>query len=78
MMCFPEAAEEASSSTALQYESERAKLKELNENYEEEIQSIRSKLSQERHVDKTTEKGSVERHLEKGSVENRPHVNETL
>ncbi|XP_060582022.1 rab GTPase-binding effector protein 1-like [Ruditapes philippinarum] len=47
-----EAAEEASSSTAAQYESERAKLKELNENYEEEIQSIRSRLSQERQLDK--------------------------
>ncbi|XP_052246058.1 rab GTPase-binding effector protein 1-like isoform X2 [Dreissena polymorpha] len=47
-----EAAEEASSSTAAQYETERAKLKELNENYEEEIQSIRSKLSQERQLDK--------------------------
>lgn len=47
-----EAAEEASSSTAAQYESERAKLKELNENYEEEIQTIRSKLSQERQLDK--------------------------
>ncbi|KAL4223722.1 growth factor [Mactra antiquata] len=47
-----EAAEEASSSTAAQYESERAKLQELNENYEEEIQSIRSRLSQERQLDK--------------------------
>lgn len=47
-----EAAEEASSSTAAQYESERAKLKELNENYEEEIQSIRSRLSQERQLEK--------------------------
>ncbi|XP_052800812.1 rab GTPase-binding effector protein 1-like isoform X2 [Mya arenaria] len=47
-----DAAEEASSSTAAQYESERAKLHELNENYEEEIQSIRSRLSQERTLDK--------------------------
>ncbi|XP_053376011.1 rab GTPase-binding effector protein 1-like isoform X2 [Mercenaria mercenaria] len=47
-----EAAEEASSSTAAQYESERAKLQELNENYEEEIQSIRSRLSQERQLEK--------------------------
>lgn len=49
---FAEAAEEASNSTRAQYESERAKLKELNENYEEEIQSIRSRLSQERQLDK--------------------------
>jgi len=57
--CYLEAAEEASSSTAAQYESERAKLKELNENYEEEIQSIRSRLSQERGQEKATpaEKG---------------------
>lgn len=47
-----EAAEEASSSTAAQYETERAKLKALNENYEEEIQSIRSRLSQERQLEK--------------------------
>ena len=47
-----EAADEASSSTAAQYESERVKLHQLNENYEEEIQTIRSRLSQERQLDK--------------------------
>ncbi|RUS84817.1 hypothetical protein EGW08_007432 [Elysia chlorotica] len=43
-----EAAETASDNTAAQYESERNKLVSLNENYEEEIQELRTKLSQER------------------------------
>lgn len=47
-----EAAEEASSSTAAQYENERATLQKLNRNYEEEIQKFRSKLTQEQHLDK--------------------------
>ncbi|XP_005107498.1 rab GTPase-binding effector protein 1 isoform X2 [Aplysia californica] len=43
-----EAAETASDNTAARYESERSKLVSLNENYEEEIQELRTKLSQER------------------------------
>ncbi|XP_046374469.1 rab GTPase-binding effector protein 1-like isoform X1 [Haliotis rufescens] len=43
-----EAADEASNSTAAQYECERTKLSNLTVKYEEEIQSLRSKLSQER------------------------------
>lgn len=43
-----EVADEASSSTAAQYEQERTKLKELNEKYEDEVRELRSKLSQER------------------------------
>lgn len=43
-----EAAETASDNTAARYESERSKLVSLNENYEEEIQELRNKLSQER------------------------------
>lgn len=42
-------ADEASSSTAAQYEQERSKLKELNEKYEDEVRELRSKLSQERY-----------------------------
>lgn len=45
-----EAAETASDNTAARYESERNKLVSLNENYEEEIQELRNKLSQERCV----------------------------
>ncbi|XP_071179793.1 rab GTPase-binding effector protein 1-like isoform X2 [Mytilus edulis] len=43
-----EVAEEASTSTAAQYENERTKLQELNEKYEDEVRELRSKLSQER------------------------------
>lgn len=43
-----EVADEASSSTAAQYENERTKLQELNEKYEDEVRELRSKLSQER------------------------------
>ncbi|XP_063396040.1 rab GTPase-binding effector protein 1-like isoform X2 [Mytilus trossulus] len=43
-----EVAEEASTSTAAQYENERTKLQELNEKYEDEVRDLRSKLSQER------------------------------
>ena len=50
--CLPEAAEEASSSTAAQYETERATLQKLNKNYEEEIEQIRSKRSQDQNLDK--------------------------
>ena len=35
-------------STAAQYETERMNLVKLNEKYEEEIQELRNKLSQER------------------------------
>jgi hypothetical protein len=35
-------------STAAQYEGERMKLVNLNEKYEEEIQDLRNKLTQER------------------------------
>ncbi|XP_041347678.1 rab GTPase-binding effector protein 1-like [Gigantopelta aegis] len=43
-----EVADEASRTTAIQYETERAHLNKLNEKYEEEIQELRNKLSQER------------------------------
>ncbi|KAK7487813.1 hypothetical protein BaRGS_00020954 [Batillaria attramentaria] len=43
-----EASQEAQMSTAAQYENERMNLVKLNEKYEEEIQELRSKLSQER------------------------------
>lgn len=43
-----EVADEASTSTAAQYENERTKLQELNEKYEDEVRELRSKLSQER------------------------------
>lgn len=45
-----EASEEAQMSTAAQYETERMNLVKLNEKYEEEIQELRNKLSQERYV----------------------------
>lgn len=37
-------ADEASRTTAVQYENERAKLQELNEKYEDEVQDLRNKL----------------------------------
>lgn len=43
-----EASQEAQMSTAAQYENERMNLVKLNEKYEEEIQELRTKLSQER------------------------------
>ncbi|XP_025090931.1 rab GTPase-binding effector protein 1-like isoform X1 [Pomacea canaliculata] len=43
-----EASAEAQMSTAAQYETERMNLVKLNEKYEEEIQDLRNKLSQER------------------------------
>jgi len=43
-----EASDTASDNTAARYETERNKLVCLNENYEEEIQDLRNKLSQER------------------------------
>ena len=47
---FTEASDTASDNTAARYETERNKLVCLNENYEEEIQDLRNKLSQERWV----------------------------
>lgn len=43
-----EASDTAEDNTAARYETERNKLVSLNENYEEEIQELRNKLSQER------------------------------
>ncbi|GFO20972.1 Rab GTPase-binding effector protein 1 [Plakobranchus ocellatus] len=56
-----EAAETASDNTAAQYESERNKLVSLNENYEEEIQELRNKLSQEREGFLSTVAKSIKR-----------------
>ncbi|XP_059165914.1 rab GTPase-binding effector protein 1-like isoform X1 [Physella acuta] len=56
-----EAAETASDNTAARYESERNKLVSLNENYEEEIQELRNKLSQEREGFLSTVAKSIKR-----------------
>ncbi|KAK3084568.1 hypothetical protein FSP39_015613 [Pinctada imbricata] len=44
-----EVGDEASRSTALQYQTERVKLQKLNEKYEEEVNELRNKLGHDRH-----------------------------
>lgn len=51
LIYFSEAEETATASpAAAQYESERNKLVSLNVNYEEQIQELRNRLSQEKYV----------------------------
>lgn len=47
---FTEVRNEASTSTAMQYEQEQRKLKELCEKYEEEVRDLRGRLNQDGSV----------------------------
>lgn len=50
LIFFKEVRNEASTSTAMQYEQEQRKLKELCEKYEEEVRELRSRLNQDGYV----------------------------
>lgn len=70
LIFFKEVRNEASTSTAMQYEQEQRKLKELCEKYEEEVRELRSRLNQDGYVCRPLKMNLIKLHKIKAIINN--------